>query len=84
MAHFKIYKKNSTWRVEQGMNITNGLGESMAMSTMHKTKTEAINTLDKNMFHCAKYYDESSTYDVYKANGQYDYGGIFALDKGTQ
>ena len=84
MAHFMVYKNNSTWRVEQGMNITNGLGESMAMSTMHKTKTEAINTLDKNMFHCAKYYDESSTYDVYKANGQYDYRGIFALDKGTE
>ena len=83
MAHFIVYKNNSTWRVEQGMNITNGLGESMAISTMHKTKTKAINRLNKDMFNCANYYDESSTYDIYKANGQYDYGGVFVLDKDT-
>ena len=77
MAHFTVFRKSGTWRI---MATDNAFGESLAISTRHRTKRLALDKLDRTMALHAKHFKESSTYDVYTANGNYDYGGIFALD----
>ena len=67
MAHFKIYKKNSTWRV------------SMDISK-HTTKDKALKSLVKHMLADAKYLNDSSSYDVYRSNGEHEYSGVFNKD----
>ena len=67
MAHFKIYKKNSTWRV------------SMEISK-HKTKNYALKSLIKHMRADATYFNALSTYDVYRSNGEHEYSGVFNED----
>tara|TARA_Y100000114_G_C11657986_1_gene277594 strand:- start:44 stop:328 length:285 start_codon:yes stop_codon:yes gene_type:complete len=81
MAHFTVFRKSGTWRIQQGMGGLNAFGESLAISTRHRTKRLALDKLGRTMELHAKHFKESSTYDVYTANGNYDYGGIFAMDE---
>ena len=67
MAHFKVYKKNSNWRV------------SMDISK-HTTKHQALKSLFKHMLADAKYLNDSSSYDVYRSNGKHEYSGVLNKD----
>ena len=80
MAHFTVFRKGGTWRIQQRMKGLNAFGENLAIFTKHKTKRSALDKLNRNMMLHAKHFKETSTYDVYTSNGNFDYGGVFALD----
>jgi len=71
--HYIIYKCKSHWRVEQRSKQPNAFGERLVLFTKHQSKNAALLSLanggSKN----------AATYDVFKANGEHHYSGVFAV-----
>ena len=79
---YTVWKNKSLWQVEQTTPAKNPLGESLSIVQRFKTKTQALEALERNCALNARLLNQSTEFAVYKGNGSFDYCGVYAFDMG--